>query len=217
MYGRSETVVGDLVSGLRLRERLFLATKVWTRGRQAGIEGMEESMRRMRANPIDLMQVHNLVDVRVHLATLRAWKAEGRVRYIGVTHYTDGSHEDIARLIASEPMDFIQINYSAAERNAERRLLPLAQDRGVAVIANRPLASGDLLRTLTGRALPGWLAAIGCATWAEALLKFAVSHPAVTCAIPATSSVVHLRENMRAGEGDAFTEAERLRLVSALN
>jgi diketogulonate reductase-like aldo/keto reductase len=177
---------------------------------------MEESMRRMKAKQMDLMQVHNLVDTATHLATMRAWKAEGRIRYLGLTHYTDGSHDTLARLIAAEPIDFIQINYSAAERNAERRLLPVAADRGVAVIANRPLASGDLLRLLRGRALPRWLVERGCRTWAEALLRFAVSHPAVTCAIPATSKIEHLRENMRAGEGEAFSESERARLVADL-
>jgi diketogulonate reductase-like aldo/keto reductase len=216
MYGRAETVVGDLVSALGIRPRLFLATKVWTLGRRDGIAGMEESMRRMRADPIDLMQVHNLLDTRVHLATMREWKARGRLRYIGVTHYTYGSHDEIARLVAAESLDFIQINYSAAERNAERRLLPLAAERGVAVIANRPLASGELLRHLRGRALPAWVGEAGCRTWAEALLKFAVSHPAVTCAIPATSNVEHLQENMRAGEGRYFTDDERDRLVAAL-
>ena len=216
MYGRAERVVGDLVASLGLRSRLFLATKVWTSGRGEGIAGMEESMRRMRADPIDLMQVHNLLDMRTHLATMRAWKAEGRIRYVGVTHYTDASHDELSRIITSEPLDFIQINYSAAERNAERRLLPLAADRGVAVIANRPLATGDLLRPLRGRALPTWLREAGCSTWAEALLRFVVSHPAVTCAIPATSNVAHLRENMRAGEGRYLTEAERTRLVADL-
>jgi len=216
MYGRAEDVVGDLVAVLSIRSRLFLATKVWTSGRREGIAGMQESMRRMRADPIDLMQVHNLLDTKTHLATMRAWKSEGRIRYIGVTHYTDGSHEEIGRLVATEGLDFIQINYSAAERNAERRLLPLAAERGVAVIANRPLASGDLLRHLRGRPLPAWVLEAGCRTWAETLLKFAVSHPAVTCVIPATSNVEHLRENMRAGEGRYFTGAERERLVAAL-
>jgi diketogulonate reductase-like aldo/keto reductase len=216
MYGRAEAVVGDLVAALGIREHLFLATKVWTSGRREGIAGMEESMRRMRADPIDLMQVHNLVDTRPHLATMREWKAGSRIRYIGVTHYTDASHDEIARLIAAEPLDFIQVNYSAAERNAERRLLPLAAERGVAVIANRPLASGELLRHLRGRPLPGWVTEAGCRSWAEALLKFAVSHPAVTCVIPATSKVEHLRENMRAGVGRYFTDAERTRFVAAL-
>jgi diketogulonate reductase-like aldo/keto reductase len=214
MYGRSEGVVGDLAATLGLHSRLFLATKVWTTGRREGIASMEESMRRMRVARIDLMQVHNLVDTKTHLATMRAWKAEGRIRYLGVTHYTDGSHDEIARIVATESIDFVQINYSAAERNAERRLLPAAAERGVAVIANRPFASGTLLRLIGGRPLPRWLTEHGCRTWAEALLRFAVSHPAVVCAIPATSNVEHLRENMRAGEGRAFTESERTRLVT---
>jgi diketogulonate reductase-like aldo/keto reductase len=216
MYGRSETVVGDLVSTLGVRSRLFLATKVWTSGRREGSASMDESMRRMRADPIDLMQVHNLVDTATHLATMRALKAQGRIRYVGVTHYTDGSHDALVKLIATEALDFVQINYSAAERNAERRLLPAAAERGVAVIANRPLASGELLRMLRSKPLPAWIREHGCESWAEALLKFAVSHPAVTCAIPATSNVGHLRENMRAGEGAELTERERTRLVTDL-
>lgn len=216
MYGRSESVVGELSASLGLRPRLFVATKVWTSGRREGLASMEESMRRMHADPIDLMQVHNLVDTATHLATMRTLKAQGRVRYIGVTHYTDSSHETLTRLIEAEHLDFVQINYSAAERNAERRLLPAAAEKGVAVIANRPLASGNLLRMLRARPLPGWLSERGCRAWAEALLTFVVSHPAVLCAIPATSSLEHLRENMRAGLAEPFTDKERSRLVTDL-
>ena len=201
MYGRSEEVAGDIAAGLGLREKLFVATKVWTEGRNAGIRQMEESMRRLRAKPIDLMQVHNLVDVRTHLATLRDWKRQGLVRYIGVTHYTAGSHDDVARILAAETVDFVQINYSVGEREAEQRLLPLAQERGVAVIVNRPFAGGNMFRRLRDQPLPPWAADIDCSTWAQILLKFVIGHPAVTCAIPATSKLAHLRDNMQAGTG----------------
>ncbi|HYD63269.1 MAG TPA: aldo/keto reductase [Noviherbaspirillum sp.] len=201
MYGRAEEVAGDSAASLGLREKLFIATKVWTSGKEAGIRQMEESMRRLRAKPIDLMQVHNLVDVRTHLATLREWRQQGIVRYIGVTHYTAGAHEDVARVLSSEKLDFVQINYSVGEREAERRLLPLARDRDVAVIANRPFSGGDLLRRLRDRPLPGWAADLDCDSWAQLLLKFVISHPAMTCAIPATSKLAHLRDNMKAGHG----------------
>jgi diketogulonate reductase-like aldo/keto reductase len=202
MYGRAEEVVGDLVEQLGARERLFVATKVWTSGRDAGIRQMEASLRKLRTERVDLMQVHNLVDVAAHLETLRAWKSEGRVRFIGVTHYTASAHEDVARVIETETdLDFVQINYSVGEREAERRLLPLARERGLAVIANRPFATGRLLQRLLGRPLPSWAAEIDCESWAQALLKFVVSHPAVTCAIPATANVAHLRDNMHAAYG----------------
>ena len=199
MYGRSEAVVGEISATLNLRNRLFLATKVWTTGKQAGIRQMEESFQKLRASRIDLMQVHNLVDVATQLETLREWKQQGRIRYLGITHYTAGGHDAVTRLVASEPLDFIQINYSVGEREAERSLLPLARERGVAVLANRPFAGGDLFRRVRNKPLPEWAAEINCTTWAQLLLKFVISNPAVTCAIPATSKVSHLRDNMRAG------------------
>lgn len=214
MYGSSEEVVGALVAKLGLRSQLFLATKVWTSGKARGIEQMQDSLRKLRTRNVELMQVHNLVDVRTHLETLREWKRDGRVRYIGVTHYTAGSHDDVARVVESVPVDFIQINYSVGEREAERRLLPLARERGVAVIANRPFAGGDLLRRLSGRPLPQWAADIDCASWAQLLLKFVVGHTAITCAIPATSRVEHLRDNMNAGYGRLPNEATRARIAA---
>ena len=216
MYGRSEEVVGDLAAKLGLHPKLFVATKVWTKGKRAGIEQMEDSMRKLRVKTIDLMQVHNLVDVSTHLDTLDAWKKEGRVRYTGITHYTAGAHDDVARVLESRPVDFVQINYSVGEREAERRLLPLAAERGVAVIANRPFASGGLFRRLRARPLPDWAAEIDCTTWAQVLLKFVISHPAVTCAIPATSRVAHLRDNMGAGRGRMPDAAMRRRIVEAV-
>jgi diketogulonate reductase-like aldo/keto reductase len=214
MYGNSEEVVGDLTAQLGLRKKLFIATKVWTSGRQEGIVQMEDSMRKLRADPIDLMQVHNLVDVNTHLATLREWKQAGHVRYIGITHYMAGGHDAVARMLETQPLDFIQINYSVGEREAERRLLPLAKERGVAVIANRPFAEGGLFSRLRSRSLPSWAAEIGCESWAQILLKFIVSHPAITCAIPATSKVAHLRDNMQAAY-EPLPDAKLRRRIAA--
>jgi diketogulonate reductase-like aldo/keto reductase len=214
MYGSSEEVAGDLAADLNLQDKLFVATKVWTTGREAGIRQMEDSMRKLRASRIDLMQVHNLVDAETHLATLRAWKDEGRVRHIGLTHYTSGGQETLARFIAAQPIDFIQINYSIGERDAERRLLPLAQERGVAVLVNRPFAGGDLFRRVRARPLPEWAAEIDCDSWAQLLLKFVVSHPAVTCAIPATSDPRHLRDNMGALRGRMPDDTMRARIAA---
>ena len=213
MYGRSEEVVGDLAVQLGLESKLFVATKVWTNGQAAGIRQMEDSLRKLHATRLDLMQVHNLVDVDTHLETLRRWKEQGRVRYIGVTHYTASGADAVARVIASHPVDFVQINYSAAERKAERRLLPLAVDRGAAVLVNRPFAGGDLLRRLRSRPLPSWAAEVDCGSWAQLLLKFVLSHPAVTAAIPATSNVAHLRDNMTSGTGRLPDEALRAKIA----
>jgi diketogulonate reductase-like aldo/keto reductase len=214
MYGRSQEVVGDLTAQLPLNEQLFIATKVWTSGRQEGMAQMEDSMRKLRADPIDLMQVHNLVDVNTHLATLREWKQAGRVRYVGITHYTASGHDALARIVEREPLDFIQVNYSVGERDAERRLLPLAQERRVAIIANRPFATGQLFSRLRQRPLPSWAEEIGCESWAQILLKFIVSHPAITCVIPATSNVTHLRDNMKAAYGVLPDEKLRARIAA---
>jgi diketogulonate reductase-like aldo/keto reductase len=218
MYGRSESVVGDLVAELGIRSRLFIATKVWTTGRAEGIKQMEESMRKLRVDRVDLMQVHNLVDARTHLDTLRGWKKDGRVRYIGVTHYTARGGDQIADLLATGTVDFVQINYNPFERDAERRLFPLTIDRGIAVLANRPLG-GDtrsLMTRLRDRPLPAWAGEIDCASWAQLILKFVVSHPAVTCAIPATSRPDHLLDNLQAGTGRMPDPDMRERIVSAV-
>ena len=214
MYGTAEEVVGDLAAALRLRPKLFLATKVWTSGKRAGIEQMNASLKKLRTEAIDLMQVHNLVDVHTHLDTLRGWKQDGLVRYVGITHYAASSHEAVARLIASEPLDFVQINYSAAEPEAETRVLPIASDRRVAVIANRPFAEGRLLRRLASTPLPSWAGDIGAESWAQILLKFVLSHPAITCVIPATSSATHLADNLKAGDGPWPDAALRKRIVA---
>lgn len=199
MYGSSETVAGDIIQELGLHKQIFLATKVWTSGREAGVRQMEESFRRLRVQRMDLMQVHNLLDYRTHLETLRRWKEQGKVRYIGVTHYTASAYDQLARVLESEELDFIQLNYSLGEREAEKRLLPLAAERKLAVLVNRPFAEGRLFRRVSGKSLPPWSGEVGCASWAQFFLKFIISHPAVTCAIPATSKVAHLADNMRAG------------------
>jgi diketogulonate reductase-like aldo/keto reductase len=216
MYGRSEEVAGALAAKLGLQEQIFLATKVWTSGRQKGIGQMESSLHKLRAPRLDLMQVHNLVDVETHLATLRDWKAAGRVRYLGVTHYTASAHAEVEAVMRREAFDFLQINYSVAEPEAARRILPLAQEKGIAVIANRPLATGALLHRLGQRPLPAWAAEIDCTSWAQILLKLVISHPAVTCAIPATGKLAHLRDNMAAGTGRLPDEALRARMAAEI-
>lgn len=213
MYGHSESVVGALATELAIQKQLFLATKVWTRGRDAGIKQMEESLRRLRVDRVDLMQVHNLVDWRTHLETLQRWKDQNKLRYIGVTHYTAGAYEELAGVLESQEVDFVQFNYSIAERDAERRLLPLALDRRIAVLVNRPFAQGALFRKVSGKSLPVWAKEIGCATWSQFFLKFIVSHPAVTCVIPATSKIEHLIDNMQAGVGPLPDTAMRERMA----
>ena len=215
MYGRSEEVIGDLSRDLGITDRLFMATKVWTTGRDKGVAEMRESMRRMGVTQMDLMQVHNLVDVDTHLETLAAWKSEGLVRYVGITHYTVNAHAEVGRVLDRHTVDFLQINYSAIEREVERWLLPMAMERGIAVMVNRPLATGDLTRQLRGKPLPPIAAELQCASWAELLLKFVIAHPAVTCAIPATGSVEHLRQNMAAGSGPIPTDRQRQEIAKA--
>jgi len=213
MYGAAEAVVGDLSADLGLQDKLFMATKVWTRGREEGIRQMETSLRRMRVERMDLMQVHNLVDVETHTGTLREWKAKNRVRYIGITHYTASAYGEVERWLKREPYDFLQINYSLAERDAERRLLPLAQERNVAVIVNRPFAEGALFPKVKGKPLPDWAAELGIATWAQYFLKWIVSHPAVTCAIPGTGKPEHMRDNAAAGLGPLPDAPARARMT----
>jgi diketogulonate reductase-like aldo/keto reductase len=202
MYGSSESVAGDLIGELGRRERLFVATKVWTSGRAEGIRQMETSFRRLRVSRMDLMQVHNLVDVATHTRTLKDWKAEGRVRYIGITHYTSSAYHEVERWLRTGDYDFVQINYSLDEREAEQRLLPLAQEKKVGVIANRPFGQASLFRRVRGKALPDWAASeLGVRSWAQFFLKWVVGHPAVTCAIPGTSKPEHMRDNLVAGIG----------------
>ncbi|MCB2377526.1 aldo/keto reductase [Hymenobacter sp. BT635] len=201
MYGRSETVVGALTSQLPAPNRFFYATKVWTQGREEGIRQMEASLRKLRRSTLDLMQIHNLVDYKTHLPTLRDWQAAGRIRYLGLTHYTDSSHSELERLMRQEPVDFVQFNYSILDRHAEQRLLPAAAELGVATLINRPFSEGGLLRHVQGKPLPAWAQEIDCLSWPEFLLKFILSHPAVTCVIPGTGNSQHLASNLRAGTG----------------
>jgi aryl-alcohol dehydrogenase-like predicted oxidoreductase len=217
MYGRAEQVIGDLSSKLRLRDSLFFATKVWTRGKQAGADSMERSCARLQTRRIDLMQVHNLLDVETHLATLRDWKEQGRIRYFGITHYNARAFDDVERVLAREKMDFLQINYSVGEREAEQRILPLARERGVAVLINRPFGGGNLFRRVRGKPLPDFAAEFDCTSWAQFFLKWIVAHPAVTCAIPATGKVQHLEDNMGAGLGRLPDTAMRSRMVGAIS
>src|SRR4051812_46853490 len=207
MYGRSEEIAGTLSTQLGVNRELFVATKVWTRGRESGIRQMEESFRLLRRERIDLMQVHNLVDWRTHLATLREWKARGRVRYIGVTHYDPSSYQALEDVLRRESVDFVQLAYSVGVRDAAHRLLPLAEEQGVAVLVNRPLEGGTAFSRARATPLPD-LAKAFASSWAEAFLKFALAHPAVTCVIPGTSSPDHMQDNVRAGEGRLPTPAE---------
>lgn len=213
MYGSSETVLGDLAAELGLRERLFMATKVWTSGRDEGLRQIETSFRRMRVERMDLLQVHNLVDVQTHTRTLREMRSSGKVRYIGITHYTASAYTELERWLKAEPYDFLQINYSLAEREAERRLFPLCRERKVAVIVNRPFAEGALFRKVKGKPLPPWAAELGVHSWAQYFLKWIVSHPAVTCAIPATGKPDHMKDNMTAGTGTLPDEPARQRMA----
>lgn len=214
MYGRAEEVVGDLTAELESRHKFFYATKVWTQGREAGIRQMEDSLRKLRRTSLDLMQIHNLVDWQTHLRTLREWQAAGRVRYLGITHYTDGMHEQLERVFSQEPVDFVQFNYSILDRHAEQRLLPAAADRGVATLINRPYGEGSLLKRVGHRPLPGWAAELGITSWPQFLLKFILSHPAVTCVIPGTSNPEHLQDNLRAGEGPLPDAATREKMAA---
>ena len=216
MYGRAEEVVGEIAAKLHLRNALFLATKVWTTGKEEGIASMERSVTKLQTKQLDLMQVHNLVDARTHLATLRSWKEEGRVRYIGLTHYTSSAYPEVANLLRTEKIDFVQINYSLGEREAEKEILPLAQARGVAVLANRPFGGGEMFSKVRQKQLPDWAVEIDCHSWAQFLLKWIVAHPAVTCAIPATASVPHLEDNMQAGIGRLPDAKQRQRMVDLI-
>jgi diketogulonate reductase-like aldo/keto reductase len=201
MYGRAEETIGELLAAAGSRRQAFVASKVWMEGRDAGRQQMDTSLRLLRAEPLDLMQVHNLVDWRNQLATLREWKQAGRIRYIGVTHYHAGAYDELAAVLRAERLDFLQINYSLDEREAERLILPLAAERGLAVLINRPFGGGGLLRRLHDRPLPAWAAEIEAGSWAQLLLKFVLSQPAVTCAIPATGRPEHMADNATAGCG----------------
>jgi diketogulonate reductase-like aldo/keto reductase len=213
MYGSAESVAGDLVAELGLREKFFIATKVWTRGREDGIAEMERSFKRLRVTTMDLMQVHNLLDVGVHTKTINDMKAKGRVRYSGITHYTASAHGEVEKQLKKEKYDFLQINYSLAERDSEKRLLPYCLQNKVAVIANRPFAEGAMFGRVRGKPLPPWAAEIGVASWAQYFLKWIVGHPAITCVIPGTGKPEHVADNVAAGFGALPDEKMRKRMA----
>jgi aryl-alcohol dehydrogenase-like predicted oxidoreductase len=219
MYGRSEGVVGDLLHAMRAHDRAFLATKVWTRGERAGVDQMNESFRRFRTDAIDLMQIHNLVDWRTQLRTIRAWKDAGRFRYIGITHYTTSAFGELAAVMRTEEIDFVQLPYSIAVREAERELLPLAADRGIAVIVNRPFEGGGLFRQRRNAPLPAQIRAHGIESWGQLFLAYVLAEPAVTCVIPGTANPSHLADNLAAGRGplpDPRLRAELIRAAGAV-
>jgi aryl-alcohol dehydrogenase-like predicted oxidoreductase len=201
MYGKAEAVVGDLLAAAGARDKAFLATKVWTHGKAEGVAQIEQSFKRLRTDKIDLMQIHNVVDWRTHLPTLKALKAEGRVRLIGINHYTDSMHGELEAILQLGGFDFVQVNYALDDRGIEKRLLRFAQDNNVAVMINQPFGGGGLLKRLSGRPLPGWAKEIACTSWAQILLKFVLAQPAVTCVIPGTSKPDHMRDNVQAGVG----------------
>ena len=220
MYGSAETVAGDLVTTLDIHAKLFIATKVWTSGREAGVRQMESSFKKLRIDrngSLDLMQVHNLVDTTLHLATLRDWKAAGRVRYLGITHYTASAHDALARVLESEAVDFVQVNYSIAEPQADRRLLDVAAATGTAVIVNRPFAEGAMFGRVKGKPLPAFAAELDCSSWAQLFLKWICGHPAVTCAIPGTRNAKHVTDNLGAAIGALPDTAMRRRIKEAFD
>lgn len=216
MYGQSEAVVGSLSTELNLNKDLFMATKVWTSGEAGGIKQMNESFNLLKRKQMDLMQIHNLVDWQIHIKTLRKWKEEGKIRYIGLTHYTDASHETLAAIIKNNPIDFIQVNFNLRERHAAESLLPLAKDLNVGVLINRPFEEGKLFDRVKGKTLPAWATEFDCTSWGQFFLKYILSHPSVTCVIPGTSKVRHLVDNLGAGMGKLPDEAMRVKMVEEL-
>lgn len=216
MYGRAEAVLGALLAARRNRDRMFVATKVWTRGREAGEKQIADSMAKMGVKTLDLLQIHNLLDWREHVPTLRALREKGAIRYTGITHYTVASHADLEAVLRAEPFDFVQLNYSLATRDAEQRLLPFCRERGIAVLVNRAFEDGRLFAQVKGRELPPWAAEFDCTSWAQFFLKYVISHPAVTCVIPATSNVKHQLDNLRGGVGRLPDAKQRERMVQIL-
>lgn len=217
MYGRAEETTGELLSIHEPRSPAFLATKVWTRGREEGIAQMEQSFSLLRTERIDLMQIHNLLDWQTHLPTLREWKEQGRIRYIGITHYTPSAYDEVEAVLKAESLDFLQINYALDDRGVEKRILPLCRELGVAVICNRPFGGGDLLARLKGKPLPGWAAQVGVKSWPQLALKFLLAHPAVTCVIPGTSNPLYMADNAGAGFGLMLTDAQRQQLIALVS
>jgi diketogulonate reductase-like aldo/keto reductase len=216
MYGDAEAVSGALLQALGKPAGLFTATKVWTYGKREGIEQMQRSRQRLGVERIDLMQVHNLRDWQVQLETLQEWKAQGRIRYIGITTSHGRYHDQLDGILQTQPLDFVQFSYNIGNRDAEQRLLPIARERGIATLINRPYQRGNLFRLVKGRPLPDWAAEIDCASWGQFFLKFIASHPDVTCIIPATSKLKHMLDNMAAGYGRLPDAALRKRMIDTI-
>jgi diketogulonate reductase-like aldo/keto reductase len=220
MYGKAQDAIGKMMAALRKADpntpAPFFATKVWTRGKADGIAQMKRSLALLGIQKIELMQIHNLVDWKAHLATLREWKTAGTVKYIGVTHYSHSSFDDLEQIIKTEKIDFVQLPYNVADRAAEKRLLPAARDAGVAVLVMEPFASGALFGKVKGKALPAVAAALGCTSWGQLFLKFLLGHPDVTCPIPATTKVKHVEDNLGAMHGAIPDDAQRKAIVSAV-
>lgn len=214
MYGSAQQVIGRLLSEITGDKPLFAATKVWIDGREGGIRQMEASRQAWGIERFDLMQIHNLVDWETHLETLQEMKADGTIRYLGITTSHGRYHDALENILQRHPFDFVQLTYNLGNREAEARLLPIARERGIAVIANRPFQRGSLFRRVKGQTLPSWAAEFDCASWGQFFLKFAVSHPAITCAIPATSKVQHLQDNMLAGQGQLPNPGQRDRMIN---
>ena len=213
MYGSAEAVTGALVRQATNKQDMFTATKVWTYGKREGIEQMERSMQRLGVDQIDLMQIHNLRDWQTHIDTLIGWKAEGRIRYIGITTSHGRDHDELEELLQQLPLDFVQFSYNILDRTAEQRLLPIAREKGIATLINRPYQRGSLFRKVKGKTLPAWAAEFDCASWGQFFLKFIAAHPAVTCIIPATSRLKHMVDNMAAGYGRLPDEPTRQRMI----
>lgn len=215
MYSRAERTTGELLAARTPRPRVFLATKVWTSGRDAGAAQIEASFRLLQTDTIDLFQIHNLVDWRTHLPTLRRLRDAGRIRYLGITHYTPSAYRDVEAVLTAERWDVLQINYAVDDRQAEARLLPLARDRGTAVLVNKPFGGGDLLRRLRDRPLPGWADDAGAASWAQLALRFVLAHPAVTCVIPGTGHPANMADNAAAGSMPPLDAGQRAAFIAA--
>lgn len=212
-YGNAERVTGALAAQDNLRARLFLASKVSSTGREAGLRQIEASFKDLKTDKIDLIQVHNLQDTSTQLALLRELKEQGRIRYIGITHYIDSAHDDLLRALEKDKVDFVQLNYSVGARNAEKRLLPFCADHGIATLINRPFQRGELFAKVKDKPLPGWAQELGATSWAQVMLKFILAHPAVTAVIPATSKPRYMTDNLLAGHGQLPDARQRERII----